>query len=178
MKLMSMQESARMHTISSEVMKHSLYESVISPGKRRYSACLKRRPDSCVMSSGYSDCSGDGAPDWRMVQSLPVTPNQSQNATPTQSPTSCKRFCSFLSRGPTPCGSTLLRNRSERSLEVEEDSWKGLPSLFRPSPRYIPANGSAVASSEFEDSIAHIGEKKLQLDAPPKGRRSQSDLTQ
>lgn len=170
---MSMQEDARSRRISSEVMKHCLYESVISPYRRR----LSMRPDY-RFAQPYSRM---------MVQSMPVTPAQSQAVTPLHSPTGIKRFRAFLSHRTTPRNSTPNGEEDEEtveeSLEVDDDSWKGLASLFRPQPRYIPAVGACISKMEDdEDSEAMelaCSDGVITLDPPPRGHqyRSNSQLS-
>ena len=91
MRRMSMQEDARSHRISAEVMKQRLYESVVvSPRHRRQSL---RAMSSSAEEQDEIQLFARGA---RMAQSLPVTPavtpGASQNTSPLQSPTSNKRF--------------------------------------------------------------------------------------
>lgn len=127
--MMNMQEDAKSRRISSEVMKHRLYESVLtSPRRRRFSGYYGTGGE-CTPTSfqGYA----------RMVQSLPVTPAHSQNVTPAHSPTSKKSFnYGFMSQGATPTDPTP----DEEEMEVEED--QGIASIFRPRPRFIAASHS------------------------------------
>lgn len=170
-KMMSMQEDAKSRKISSEVMKHCLYESVLSPSKRRFSM---RPGNYCDMTvSEYGDDPSDPHSYARMVQSLPVTPAQSQTVTPLHSPKSNRRFRAFFSCGMTPRNATP--EEDEQSLEVEEDSWKGLPSLFKPRPRYIPASGRAVSTNLLDDMREDMeyvnNESMVVLDTPPRGHQ-------
>lgn len=172
-KMMSMQEDAKSRKISSEVMKHCLYESVLLPSRRR----LSMRPADYgnMTASEYGD-DQDLRSYARMVQSLPVTPAQSQTVTPLHSPRTSRRFRAFFSCGMTPRNATP--EEDEHSLEVEEDSWKGLPSLFRPRPRYIPASGRPMSTdldAMQEDMECVNSESPMVLDAPPFGHKYRSN---
>ena len=141
-KMMTMQEDARSRRISAEVMKHRLYESVVtSPRRRRFSMRMDYygTTPECEMKS-FS----------RMVQSVPVTPAHSETVTPAQSPTGEKKFLfGFFSRGTTPRGHTPDDELSRSIEEVEENigSTTGLNSLFEPpQPRCILAHPSAEDS--------------------------------
>lgn len=174
-KMMSMQEDAKSRKISSEVMKHCLYESVLSPSKRRFSM---RPTEYCNMSvSEYGD-DPDPRSYARMVQSLPVTPAQSQTVTPLHSPRTSRRFRAFFSCGLSPRNANP--EEDDCSFEVEEDSWKGLPSLFRPRPRYIPASGVRPVSTNLddmkEDAMEYVNsDSPMVLDAPPRVHQYRSN---
>ena len=81
-KMMSMQEDARTHKISSEVMKQSLYKNVEGPSRRHGRPRIQG-------SRTWSDANQDGSGGWqpRYYQSLPPTPMQSIGPTPSHSPT-------------------------------------------------------------------------------------------
>jgi len=145
-KMFSMQDDAQSHRISSEVLKRCLYSSVIStsPYRRRQSVQTgdyrRSRPPS-IHSDAPSNASHGGLPvSSRWVQSLPVSPAQSHVTSPIHSPTSFQHLNPFFSHGATPRNSTpdSMDGASTTTLDVEEDSWKGLPSLFKPRPKYIP----------------------------------------
>jgi len=175
-KLMSMQEDAHSRKISSEVMKQCLYESVIASPYRRQRRMSMRPNDYRGLSSSTYSGAGDGDTGMmsysRMVQSMPVTPAQSQTVTPAVSPTTLKRFRAFTSRCATP------DEGNDRSLEVAEDSWKGLASLFKPCPRYISASRGVANKAQgldtlFDDmcepeSMELSTESVIKLDAPPR----------
>ena len=174
--LMSMQEDARSRRISSEVMKHRLYESVVtSPRRRRMS----------LYTGGYGapDESAQGYSKAFMIQSLPVTPAHSQYGSPEGSPTEQRRFMfGYFSRGTTP----LVRTPSEEDMCVdndvpEEDSWKGLASMFNPQPRCIPAVNSSHHSyvCSIDEDMANGAAKgggmagdSLVLESPPRAKMS------
>lgn len=145
-KLFSMQDDARSHRISSEVLKRCLYSSVISssPYRRRQSVQTgdyrRGRPPSMHSDASYEPIRGSMAVASRWAQSLPVSPAQSHVTSPIHSPTNLHHCSTFMSRGATPRNSTPdgMDYGSTSTLDVEEDSWKGLPSLFKPRPRYIP----------------------------------------
>lgn len=145
---MNMQEDARSRRISSEIMKHRLYESVIaSPRRRRLSV----RADYMGMRGSESEMEMSNLSyTSRMVQSLPVTPAHSQNVTPVQSPTSSRRFFfGFFSRGTTP---EEDENCLRPSAPDDADSWKGLASIFKPQPRCIPVVRTPSVTDMREDS--------------------------
>ena len=179
---MSMQEDARSRRISSEVMKHRLYESVVtSPRRRRVSVHAgyyggQIVNDMMTSSQGYSKAF--------MIQSLPVTPAHSQHPSPEGSPTMLRKFTyGYFSRGATP----RERTPSEEDMCVdtdipEEDSWKGLASMFKPQPRCIPAVDSSCHSyvcsvdEEMANGAAKGGgmavDGGLVLEAPPRAKMS------
>jgi len=143
-----MQDDAVSHRISSEVLKRCLYSSVISssPYRRRQSmqtgGYRRVRPPS-MHNDAASDLNYGSIPvasSSRWAQSLPVSPAQSHVTSPIHSPTNLYHCNTFMSRGATPRNSTPdgMEYGSTTTLDVEEDSWKGLPSLFKPRPRYIP----------------------------------------
>ena len=179
---MSMQEDARSRRISSEVMKHRLYESVVtSPRRRRVSVHAGYYGGQIVndmsSSQGYSNKSF-------MIQSLPVTPAHSQYPSPEGSPTSLRKFTfGYFSRGATP----RERTPSDEDMCVdtdipEEDSWKGLASMFKPQPRCIPGVGSSHHSyvCSVNEEVANgaaiggdmSGDGGLVLEAPPRAKIS------
>lgn len=113
MQLMSMQEDAYARKISTEVMRRSLHNSITTPCRRRYNR--SRKP-----SSGMTGAGRGHAP--RYFQSLPVTPARpSPSSSPTRNLDGSREVLPFV------------------DLQVEEDSWRGLASLFKPKPRYIGA---------------------------------------
>ena len=141
-----MQDDAQSHRISSEVLKRCLYSSVISssPYRRRQSIQTgdyrRGRPPS-MRSDASSNLNYSSMPvSSRWAQSLPVSPAQSHVTSPIHSPINLHHYSNFMSRGATPRNSTpdSMECGSTSTLDVEEDSWKGLPSLFKPRPRYIP----------------------------------------
>ena len=170
---MSMKEDAKSRFISSQVMKRSLYESVVSPsnrlaGKRRYSTLvpMKRRPQSYhdsgqegeLVESGNSSicCPKELTERWRDVQSLPVSP--------CQSPRASKRFCGsvtsqsrdqsseFLTGKPVLSGSRHSINLSRTSLFLssrKEVANSGLASLLKPPcPKFVSATDLTSPSKE------------------------------
>jgi len=145
-KLFSMQDDARSHRISSEVLRRCLYSSVIStsPYRRRQSVQTgdyrRGRPPSMHSDTSYDPARASLPVASRWAQSLPVSPAQSHVTSPIHSPTNLHHYNTFMSRGATPRNSTpdSMDYGSTSTLDVEEDSWKGLPSLFKPRPRYIP----------------------------------------
>ncbi len=145
-KMMNLAEDARSRKISAEIMKHRLYDSVItSPRRRRFSM---RAAD--YYGHGQTSAAEHDMPHvrniGRYIQSLPVTPAHSENVTPIQSPTSSRRVFGFFSRGTTP-------DEEQRCLTetVEEDNWKGLASLLRPQPRYM-SSLQRYGNEENEDA--------------------------
>ena len=121
-----------------------------------------------------------------MAMSMPVTPAHSQNVTPQHSPTSNKRFTwGWFSRGTTPRTGTTPTDE-EGIMEVEEDSWKGLASLFKPQPKYIPAGrwSRAVETEDQEMDIEGRRTSPLQewddgvilRDVPKRQKRSPSPI--
>ncbi len=147
--MMCMQDDAKSRRISSEVMKHRLYESVVtSPRRRRFSARLD------FPSVPGCDVQIDHGAFGRMAVSMPVTPAHSENVTPAHSPTSNRKFgFGFFSRGTTPHGMTPEEEEEETLMEVEEDSWKGLASLFKPQPKYIPGATVSPNVSMHQDLL-------------------------
>jgi len=161
-KLFTMQDDARSHRISSEVLKRCLYSSVISssPYRRRQSAQTSEYRRGCRPPSMHSEVSpepnyGSAPAASRWVQSLPVSPAQSHVTSPIHSPTNLHRFDTFMSRGATPRNSTPddMECGSTSTLDVEEDSWKGLPSLFKPRPRYIPGAPMRGMSESLDETV-------------------------
>ena len=149
--MMNMQEDAKSRKISAEIMKHRLYESVItSPRRRRLSVrgdYMANSADEGMIHSFYNSA--------RYIQSMPVTPAHSQNVTPSHSPTSTRRFLfGYYSRGATPDAETKALNE-----EADEagDNWKGLASLFKPQPKCIPANAPMQPEPmETDDDIENF----------------------
>jgi len=160
-KLFSMQDDARSHRISSEVLKRSLYSSVISssPYRRRQSMQTgdyrRSRPPS-MHSEAPSNPNYVSVPvAARWAQSLPVSPAESHVTSPIHSPTNLHHWNTFMSRGATPRNSTpdAMEFGSTSTLDVEEDSWKGLPSLFKPRPRYIPGAPMRGMSDSLDETM-------------------------
>ena len=92
----------------------------------------------------------------RWAQSLPVSPAQSHVTSPIHSPTNLHHhYNTFMSRGATPRNSTPDGTDfgSTSTLDVEEDSWKGLPSLFKPRPRYIPGAPMQGMSESLDETM-------------------------
>jgi len=160
-KLFAMQDDARSHRISSEVLKRCLYSSVISssPYRRRQSVHTgdyrRGRPSSMHGDASLEPSRNSMPVSSRWVQSLPVSPAQSHVTSPIHSPTNLHHFSAYMSHGTTPrnsspdgteCGSTS-------TLDVEEDSWKGLPSLFKPRPRYIPGAPVRGMAESLDESM-------------------------
>lgn len=123
-KMMSMQEDAKARLISSEIMKHRLYESVITTARPR--------------------CLSVGPPDYNYypflpysfsTHSMPVTPFRGSHETsPASTPsgiTNMHGFFRFYSRGTTPKCTTPV----EENCMLEESSGIGLTSLFGRYPR-------------------------------------------
>lgn len=123
-KMMSMQEDARARRISSEIMKHRLYENVITTTRPR--------------------CLSVGPPDYNYypflpysfsTHSMPVTPFRGSHETsPASTPsgsTNTHGFFRFYSRGTTPKCTTPV----EENCTLEESSSTGLASLFGRYPR-------------------------------------------
>jgi len=160
-KLFAMQDDARSHRISSEVLKRCLYSSVISssPYRRRQSVQThdyrRSRPPS-MHGDASSEPSRNSVPvSSRWVQSLPVSPAQSHVTSPIHSPTTLRHFSACVSRGTTPRNSSPdgTEYGSTSTLDVEEDSWKGLPSLFKPRPRYIPGAPVRGMAESLDESM-------------------------
>lgn len=151
---MTLQDDAKSKRISTEVMKSRLYESVvISPRKRRMSTKTEYLISDQQRSQDFPSISQVA----RMVQSLPVTPAQSQNASPVQSPTFAEQQFGFFSRGATP--HNLTPEEGPLSV-VQKDSWRGLASIFKPQPSFISASRytstleySAEMNEEIENGI-------------------------
>jgi len=153
-----MQDDARSHRISSEVLKRCLYSSVISssPYRRRQSDHRRAgRPPSMHgdAASYYEPIRSSMPAPSRWAQSLPVSPAQSHVTSPIHSPTNLHH--TFMSRGATPRNSTpdCMDYGSTSTLDVEEDSWKGLPSLFKPRPRYIPGAPMHGMSESLDETV-------------------------
>lgn len=121
---MSMQEDARARRISTEIMKHRLYENVITATRPR--------------------CLSVGPPDYNYypflpysfsTHSMPVTPFRGSHETsPASTPsgsTNTHGFFRFYSRGTTPKCTTPV----EENCTLEESSSIGLASLFGRYPR-------------------------------------------
>lgn len=121
---MSMQEDARARRISSEIMKHRLYESVVTATRPR--------------------CLSVGQPDYNYypflpysfsTHSMPVTPFRGSHETsPASTPcgsSSVHGLFRFYSRGTTPNCTTPV----EQNCPLEECSSVGLASLFGRYPR-------------------------------------------
>lgn len=127
-RMMAMQEDARNHKISSEVMKANLYKSVTRPRSRCY-----RLPNSRTWSNNDDD--DNELSSWypKYYQSLPPTPLVSGRTTPNTSPTRSHQF-RFLSRGTTP------RCTSPNGIMEEEEEGEGLAGVLKPRPRFINAN--------------------------------------
>jgi hypothetical protein len=129
--MLSMQEDVHSHRISTEVMKHRLYESVLmSPRYRR-------------MSHSTLNNGAEYNPFQRMVFSMPVTPAHSGNASPVNSPRSTSRrsrfrFGGFLSRQTSPRTTSPEREMCESNAAVEDNGCLGLASIFQPAvPKVI-----------------------------------------
>ena len=160
-KLFSMQDDARSHRISSEVLKRCLYSSVISssPYRRRQSVQTgdyrRSRPPSMHSDAPSNPSRGSLPVTSRWAQSLPVSPAQSHVTSPIHSPTNLHHLNPFMSYGATPRNSTpdSMDGGSTTTLDVEEDSWKGLPSLFKPRPRYIPGAPMRGMAESLDESM-------------------------
>jgi len=158
---MNMQEDAKSRKISAEIMKHRLYESVVtSPRRRRQSMTPggymtpRDYRDRMSISTDEDDVQFDdqgsltGA--WtpqRYIQSMPVSPATSTRTTPMGSPKSERRSFTgyvrnrtvseagtrsgFYSRGTTP------DHETHAGIATED---QGLASIFRPVPRVISAH--------------------------------------
>ena len=132
-KMMSLQEDARSHKITTEVMKANLYKSVTRPRSRYY-----RMPNSRTWSSNNADEeeTAEQSSLWlpNYYQSLPPTPLMSGRTTPNTSPT--RSFSFRFSRGTTP----RCTSPSRILEEVEEETNEGLAGVLKPRPRFIKAN--------------------------------------
>ncbi|ESO09337.1 hypothetical protein HELRODRAFT_168308 [Helobdella robusta] len=143
-KMMSMQEDARTHKISAEIMKHSLYKSVAGPSRRRfrsrmaYSQTWSDDPNSLNQSNSWYP---------RYYMSLPQTPVESGRTSPVSSPT--RKFPNrFFSRGTTPrCSSPI------QIVEEDEES-QGLASILKPRPRFIRANQKSQSDLSQMNDVA------------------------
>ena len=126
-RMLNMQEDAYCHRISAEVMKRCLYKPV-APCRRRI---LNRAHSSSQRS--------------RVMQSLPVTPGQSNTATPMLSPTTSFSCFEVFSCGTTP------RAASPETQDVDN---QGLANLLTPWPRYVHASCSELSNDpNSPDSI-------------------------
>lgn len=160
-KMFAMQDDAQSHRISSEVLKRCLYSSVISssPYRRRQSVQTadyrRSRPPSMHSDASSEPHHSSVSVSSRWAQSLPVSPAQSHVTSPIHSPTNLHHFSTFMSRGTTPRNSTPdgTEYGSTSTLDVEEDSWKGLPSLFKPRPRYIPGAPIHGMAESLDESM-------------------------
>lgn len=143
--VLNLQEDAKYKRISSEVMKHRLYESVVhSSRRRRFST---RSPTS-------SSSSNDVMAFVRTMRSMPVSPSHSGAVSPTEpsSMTSSRRmpFRMFLSRGATP---RALSPEREESGGEDDTACLGLASVLRPVPRVIRANKNDRMTMSMSDDI-------------------------
>jgi hypothetical protein len=149
-RMLSMQEDVHSHCISTQVMKHRLYESVVtSPRHRRLS-------HSVAIGNEYN-------PFQRMVFSMPVTPAHSGNASPTGSPTSTSKGRHFRfgsSRGGTPRAMSPERGGGSENgrhdnngaiMNEEEVGCHGLASIFWPMPKVIRATDGSCDDVQMED---------------------------
>jgi len=160
-KMFAMQDDARSHRISSEVLKRCLYSSVISssPYHRRQSVRTgdyrRGRPPSMHVDAASEPSRSSMPMSSRWVQSLPVSPAQSHVTSPIHSPTNLRHFGVYMSHGTTPRNSSPdgTEYGSTSTLDVEEDSWKGLPSLFKPRPRYIPGAPVRGMAESLDESM-------------------------
>ena len=145
--MMSMQEDAKSRRISTEVMKHRLYESVVtSPRRRRMSV----RGDFMTQSAAEEQYISNFYDSARFIQSMPVTPAHSKNVTPAHSPTSGRKFLfGYFSRGTTPTTPDI--ESKTLGEERASDGGEGLGSLFRPRPRFVSAHDVRVDESEPMD---------------------------
>ena len=142
-KMMSLQDDAQSRRISSEVLRRCLYKSVAAPCKRR----ITNRKSYCSPSSSFIDSPGDiRERHKKLFMSVPVTPSQSLAVTPSHSPTENRSFFGFLSHSTTPrCVSPVCPE------DDEENSCKGLASIFQPQPRYVSANGNLNGQQQVND---------------------------
>jgi len=166
-RLMSMQEDARLRKISTEVVKRSLYKSVTAPCRRRmmnrmsYCGSSSRRNDDSLSVSVNNGSSNKSYS--RMFQSLPVTPLQSLAASPSHSPTGNKHFFyEFLSRGATPRCTTPEPEENDDVIEEYGSDCKGLATLFRPQPRYVSAKDHTFAVDG--GALNHIDQNEESFD--------------
>lgn len=120
-RMLSMQEDAHCHRISSEVMKLFLYEPAVAPCRRRI---LNR-------SRGTSRPA-------RAMQSLPVTPGQSSATTPLLTPTTSYSCFAVFSCATTPRAT---------SPETSDVGSPGLASVLTPRPRYVHASCSELSNN-------------------------------
>ena len=144
--ILSVQEDAKYKRISSEVMKHRLYESVVhSQRRRRFSA----------RSPMLSASSNDVMAFVRTMKSMPVTPAHSGAASPTEnSPTSSRRFpFRFLSRGATP---RALSPEREESGGEDGTFCLGIASVLRPIPKVIRATDDERSCDEDNSFSLHV----------------------
>ena len=151
---MDLSEDAKSHKISSEVMKHRLYESVItSPRRRRFS----HRSDYWSGDGGFYGMA-------RMAQSLPVTPaitpavtpGHSQNTSPTHSPRGSRRFMFGL------FSSDHQDDDDTMQIEINDTvGARGLATILKPHPKYIAAHQTRSTRGEKN---TEPGEEPMQTD--------------
>jgi len=120
-RMLNMQEDAYCHRISAEVMKRCLYKPV-APCRRR-----------------IHNRAHNASPRLQMMQSLPVTPGQSNATTPVLSPTTSYSCFAVFSCGTTP------RATSPETQDIDN---QGLANLLTPRPRYVHASCSHISNNE------------------------------
>jgi len=119
--MLNMQEDAYCHRISAEVMKRCLYMPA-APCRRR-------------MLNHTRNASQAG----RVIQSLPVTPGDSNFTTPMMSPATSYSCFSLFSCSTTPCAV------SPETPDVDD---QGLASVLTPRPRYVHASCSELSNND------------------------------
>jgi len=120
-RMLNMQEDAYCHRISAEVMRRCLYKPA-APCRRR------------ILSRAH-----DARRQARVLQSLPVTPGQSNATTPVISPTTSFSCFTVFSCGTTP------RATSPETQDIDN---QGLANLLTPRPRYVHASCSHLSNNE------------------------------
>jgi len=118
-----MQEDAYCRRISAEVMRHCLYKPA--------GLCQRRILKRARNTSQQTACP--------VMQSLPVTPGDSNFTTPVLSPATSYSCFSLFSCSTTP---------RAVSPETPNNSDEGLASVLTPRPRYVHASCSELCNND------------------------------